>query len=813
MIDRERVAWLRRAIEEGGADVVVNPTACRNALRDASRNNTSFVTQATEAVERYVAEHLRRLAGVEPAGVTPAAFAGMVAEIVDAGWTEPVARQVVAEWAAALDVELLPGDTRSLRDLLGDSASSEDEIVAVLTDPDVVVHADPDVLLPALLRLRHRDEELLPLLARAAYLFPLLAPAERPALLGLVARQEGLPWSEPSRAGAGWAVDWVRWRPSSPHIALGHGRWGRIVALSPDGEVVAMTMHQDIRTWHLLSEDPGEQERDPCHLGTITAAAFSWDHGRLVTGSDDGTAVLWDVGSGEGRALGPHDAAVRAVAFTPDGRHVVTGSVIGDGRVFDVATGRPVDGWGWGWLGAIRHIAAAADGATIAVASDTSSAVLGDWRNQARNGALGTTRPVVQLASNPARAQVGLVGERRAELWELGDGATGTPRALAPPGPPADALGFADDGASVALAGDDGVVRLYGTVAGETRGRVGELATPCRYLAVSRPLAGIVTVDDLDLVQVWSLTADAVVRRAGDVVGRIGDVALVGRDRVAVADARPGVRLYRTADGGYLFTLAGTGGAARLVAPSPDGERLLTVGVDGWVREWPIDGPAGRVGRAQPCTADVRGLVFDRSGRVVTVGADGIVRLWKDMPFDGPVQELFRAPASLSCVAVSGGGLAGVVGTEDGCVHYAGFDSDGGWTVVDEHRVGTPVSAVALSPGATWGASVGEGDRRVDLWGSDGAPLAELPDHGSGVASIAFSPGGRLVATGCRDGVVRVFAVHAYLEENRRPGSVERVSCIPVRSPVVKVVWVTDDQLLVGASSGLVSVRFSSASR
>jgi WD40 repeat protein len=61
------------------------------------------------------------------------------------------------------------------------------------------------------------------------------------------------------------------------------------------------------------------------HEGKVWAVAFSPDGTRIVTGSVDGTARLWDAASG--KAIGTpmqHRGRVRAVAFSPDGRKIAT---------------------------------------------------------------------------------------------------------------------------------------------------------------------------------------------------------------------------------------------------------------------------------------------------------------------------------------------------------------------------------------------------------------------------------------------------------------------------------------------------------
>ena len=71
--------------------------------------------------------------------------------------------------------------------------------------------------------------------------------------------------------------------------------------------------------------------------------AFSPDGARVLTGSDDNTARLWDAASGKPIAtLSGHTGSVDAVAFSPDGARVLTGSDDNTARLWDAASGKPV---------------------------------------------------------------------------------------------------------------------------------------------------------------------------------------------------------------------------------------------------------------------------------------------------------------------------------------------------------------------------------------------------------------------------------------------------------------------------------------
>ena len=111
----------------------------------------------------------------------------------------------------------------------------------------------------------------------------------------------------------------------------------------------------------------------------MVSAAFSPDGRRVVTGSRQGTARVWDVATGASvTPLLRHGMGLLRVAFSPDGRRVGTAGG-GDyaARVWDVATGEslgpPLRHRGW-----VYHLAFSPDGRRLATACHDGTARVWD---------------------------------------------------------------------------------------------------------------------------------------------------------------------------------------------------------------------------------------------------------------------------------------------------------------------------------------------------------------------------------------------------------------------------------------------------
>ena len=231
------------------------------------------------------------------------------------------------------------------------------------------------------------------------------------------------------------------------------------------------------------------------------------------------------------------------------------------------------------------------------------------------------------------------------------------------------------------------------------------------------------------------------------------------------------VRLWDTRSGDYVETLIDWPGKVFAVDISPDGKNLVVAGYDEDTWIWDLD-TRSRVTKLS-CRYSILAARFSPDGQYLGLGAVRRLRLYRAPQWEqGPPIELpaprsdtdrggYIAALAFSCDSRRIAYAAFRLFDPEGLPHYACMNL---WNINEskselESRVsGDGICCVALNPDSTL---VAFGSRsRVEVWDtSTGKQLVLLEGHGNYVVAVAFSPDGGYLASGDKNGGLRLWRV------------------------------------------------------
>jgi WD40 repeat protein/tetratricopeptide (TPR) repeat protein len=558
-------------------------------------------------------------------------------------------------------------------------------------------------------------------------------------------------------------------RPISPALKEGPAAWPPAVDFC-GGRVVTVGAGGAARVWDLGT---GEPVTPPVrHAGPVTAVAFSPDGRRVVSAARDGTARVWDAATG--KAVAPElrpGAPVRSAVFTDDGRRVVTaaGTTV---RLWDAATGAPlsralrdVEGdSGFPTLSRAfspdgrRALTYARDGAAVVVDTATGRPALPPLQLPSSAAVQGRVS-AGEFSPDGTRIVTVSPDARAAQLWDAATGrAAGPP--LRHPSYVHDA-DFSPDGRYVVTASVDQTARLWDAATGP----------PLRhpdivYLAAFSPDGDrILTHGNDGRVRVWDVFPGRSPARVLPSQGQtVGAAFSPNGRRVVTASADGTARVWEAATGRPVTSALRHDGPVTAAAFSPDGRRVLTVTPTA-ARSW--DARTGEpLGTALDLGSGVRRGVFSPDGRWLLVLRDSEARVWdvaRGEPVSAPVR---RSPGGGEDAAFSPDGRRVItfrnqLVTRRGEPTWEGeadvWEAATGRLVCPALRPGPDILGVAFSPDGRLLAT-GCRDYTAHVWdAATGRPVGRPLRHSAGVFAVAFSPDGRSVVTGATDKTARVW--------------------------------------------------------
>ncbi len=533
----------------------------------------------------------------------------------------------------------------------------------------------------------------------------------------------------------------------------------------------------------------------PIGVGDATTIAVSPDGSLIATGNRDGSLSTWGSdGASLARDVPGHTEAIEEMDVTPDGRSLLSVSDDGSVLLWDLRNpSRPTPTELGTTADIVWSVTVSPDGSTAATVSEDGTITLWDLAAPDGGGEVLTKLGFDTItASFSPDGELLMIGNGLGEVTgiDVDDGSVAIPTTQAH-GSDLWEIEFDEAGSRVVTASSDGRVRVWDAaslelvdepfddtafdaraalvigddvVAGDEQGRllVAPLDGSAPPTASAPGTAQIVdaawgggtlaTLAFDQRMQLWSEAAEPTAIVLGDQGGgAFGLAADPDGTRLAVGDGDGSVVIYDPATGDEEQGFRGLhGGAVLGLAFSDDGTRLASGGEDGSV--FVLDAETGRPLASPPPSGSAISSVVWADDRLLTGGADGIVRIWSEGSLDGEL-------------GPHAGGVTSMALGPDGMLAVADF---GGqvtlWDLDAQERFGPPFAIddnavwdVAWSPdGSSFAAALDDGSvTRWDVEARAQVGGALTPQPG-GAAAVAYLDDSTIVST-TREGVVRLW--------------------------------------------------------
>jgi len=466
------------------------------------------------------------------------------------------------------------------------------------------------------------------------------------------------------------------------------------------------------------------------HTGPILAVVYSLDGQRIVTGSADNTARVWDANTGkELFPLEGHTAPVRSVAFSPDSQRLVTGSWDSTAMVWDATDGRNL-------LTLRGHKAAIF---SVAISSDGQRIVTGSQDQTARVWNATTGRDLVTLTGHTNRVWAVAFSrdgqriatgswDKTAKVW---DAATGRELCtLIGHRGAVFSVAFSPDGQRIATSGQDHRAKVWDAASGMNLYTLKGHSAAIFSVSFSRDGTRIITGSDDQTARLWDAASGEDLRIFKGHGSRIGSVAL-------------------SPDGRRIATGGGT------MRFSPGGQYFdASTGDDQMVKVWDAADSRG-VLTLEGHDAEVTSVAFSPDGRLVVSGAwDGTARVW-DVRTGQEISRISGHKATIHAAAFSPDGKRIVTGSFDRTAKV--WEIASGKVLFELEGHTAQVFSAAFSPDGRW-IVTGGWDKTAKVWDAiTGRDLLTFTGHNSAVFPVAFSPDSRRIVSADDRGIGKVW--------------------------------------------------------
>lgn len=370
------------------------------------------------------------------------------------------------------------------------------------------------------------------------------------------------------------------------------------------------------------------------HASYVVSVAFTSDGKRLVTGSTDKTARLWDVETGkEIRAFRGHEEDVTTVALSADGKYLVTGSGDNTACLWDLATGKRIRAF-QGHTKGVCSVVLSSGNRYLATASGDKTARLWDLNTGKQLRSFEGHYGLVSSVALSADGKTLITGNMdwRVRLWDVETGKER--RFFRWETEQITSMALSTDGKYLVTGTLDKTARLWDLLTGKSI-RAFQHGEYVFSVALSNDSKHLLTGCDDKMARLWDVETGKQIRAFRGHTDSVISVAISADGKCAATGSRDTTaRLWDVATGKEICTLRGRARPSTAAALSADNKSLVLFAGYGTGRWWKDkaarvwDLVAGRQTRVFLHTESITSAALYGEGKYLATAGLETVRLW-----------------------------------------------------------------------------------------------------------------------------------------------------------------------------------------